>query len=121
MRQQYLVPRKSVKKLREISRREGISAGELVRCAIEAYTSGNKLAEAEAEVAARAVLKDIHVQVGAALTRIDASLLEVRARDRALAGESFRSRVVDETTAWFDAHPEKTQGIVDLFAREATI
>ncbi len=36
MRQQYLVPRKSVKKLREMSRREGVSAGELARRAIAA-------------------------------------------------------------------------------------
>jgi hypothetical protein len=54
IRQQYLVPRKSVKKLREMSRREGVSAGELARRAIEAYTSGNTLAEPEVEVASRA-------------------------------------------------------------------
>jgi hypothetical protein len=47
MRQQYLVPRKSVKKLREMSRREGVSAGELARRAIEGYTSGNVLTEPE--------------------------------------------------------------------------
>src|SRR5205814_9323065 len=35
LRQQYLVPRKSVKKLREMSRRQGVSAGELARRAIE--------------------------------------------------------------------------------------
>jgi hypothetical protein len=40
-RQQYLVPRKSVKKLREMSRCESVSAGALARRAIEAYTSGN--------------------------------------------------------------------------------
>src|SRR6202789_1442081 len=85
MRQQYLVPRKSVKKLREMSRREGVSAGALVRRAIEAYASGNILTEPEEEVASRAVLKDIHSQVRAALTRIDASLSEIRARERALA------------------------------------
>jgi len=83
MRQQYLVPRKSVKKLREMSRREGVSAGALARRAIEAYTSGNILAEPEEEVASRAVLKDIHTQVRAALTRIDASLSEILARERA--------------------------------------
>ena len=54
MRQQYLVPRKSVKKLREMSRREGVSAGELARRAIEAYTSGNVLTEPEDEVAVSA-------------------------------------------------------------------
>jgi len=120
MRQQYLVPRKSVKKLREMSRREGVSAGELARRAIEALTSGNILTEPEEEVASRAVLKDIHTQVRAALTRIDASLSEIQARERALADGTFRAQVVAETRAWFDAHPEEAQGIVELFAPQAT-
>ena len=38
IRQQYLVPRKSVKKLREMSRREGVSVGKVARRAIGAYT-----------------------------------------------------------------------------------
>jgi hypothetical protein len=120
MRQQYLVPRKSVKKLREMSRREGVSAGELVRRAIEAYTSGNVLTEPEVKVASCSVLKDIHAQVRSVLTRIDANLSEIRARERALTDGTFRAQVVAETRAWSDAHPEKTQGIVDLFAPEAT-
>jgi hypothetical protein len=44
MRQQYLMPHKSVKKLLEMSRREGVSARELVRRAIEEYIFGNALA-----------------------------------------------------------------------------
>jgi hypothetical protein len=28
--------------------------------------------------------------------------------------------VVAETRAWFDAHPEEAQGIVELFAPQAT-
>ncbi|HWG71569.1 MAG TPA: hypothetical protein VN692_19300 [Steroidobacteraceae bacterium] len=120
MRQQYLVPRKSVKKLREMSRHQGVSAGALVRRAIEAYTSGNVLTEPEEEAASRAALKDIHTQVRAVLTRIDASVSEIRARERALADGTFRARVVAETRAWFDAHPEEAQGIVELFAPQAT-
>jgi hypothetical protein len=119
MRQQYLVPRKSVKKLREMSRREGVSAGELARRAIEAYTSGNVLTEPEEEVASRSVLKDIHAQVRSVLTRIDANLSEIRARERALTDGTFRARVVAETREWFDAHPEEAQGIVELFAPQA--
>jgi hypothetical protein len=121
MRQQYLVPRKSVKKLGEMSRREGVSAGELARRAIEAYTSGNTLAESEVELASRAVLKDIHAQVRAALKQIDASLSEVRARERALSDGTFRAQVVAETRAWFDARPEEVQGIVEIFAPRATV
>jgi hypothetical protein len=120
MRQQYLVPRKSVKKLREMSRREGVSAGELARRAIEAYTSGNVLTEPEEEAASRAALKDIHAQVRAVLTRIDASVSEIRARERALADGTFRAQVVAETRAWFDAHSEDAQGIMELFAPQAT-
>jgi enamine deaminase RidA (YjgF/YER057c/UK114 family) len=120
MRQQYLVPRKSVKKLREMSRREGVSAGEIARRAIEAYTSGNVLTEPEEELASRLVLKDIHAQVRAVLTRIDANLSEIGARERALTDGTFRARVVDETRAWFDAHPEEARGIVELFAPKAT-
>src|SRR6185312_2118309 len=121
MRQQYLVPRKSVKKLREMSRREGVSAGALARRAIEAYISGNVLTEPEEEAASRAVLKDVHTQVRAVLTRIDASVSEIRARERALADGTFRAQVVAETRAWFDAHPEEAQGIVDLLAPQATV
>ena len=120
MRQQYLVPRKSVKKLREMSRREGVSAGELARRAIEAYTSGNVLTEPEEEAGSRAVLKDVHAQLRATLARIDVSLAEVRARERALADGSFRAQVVAETRAWFDANPEQAQGIMDLFAPQAS-
>jgi hypothetical protein len=119
MRQQYLVPRKSVKKLREMSRREGVSAGEIARRAIDAFTSGNVLTEPEEEVASRAVLKDIHTQVRAVLSRIDATLSEIRARERALADGTFRAQVVAETRQWFDAHPAEAEGIVDLFAPQA--
>jgi metal-responsive CopG/Arc/MetJ family transcriptional regulator len=120
MRQQYLVPRKSVKKLREMSRREGVSASELVRRAIEAYTSGNTFTEPEEEVASRAVIEDIHTQVRATLTRIDASLSESRAHERALADGTLRAQVVAETRAWFNARPAEAQGIVELFAPQAT-
>ena len=120
MRQQYLVPRKSVKKLREMSRREGVSAGELARRAIEAYTSGNLLSVSEEEVASRAILKDIHRQVRKTLARIDASLSEVHASERALADGTFRAQVASETRAWFDAHPDEAQGILDIFAPRAT-
>ena len=120
VRQQYLVPRRNVKKLREMSRREGVSAGELVRRAIDAFTSGKVLTEPEEEVASREVLKDIHTQVRAALTRIDATLSEIRARERALTDGTFRAQVVAETRAWFDAHPEEAEGIVELFAPQAT-
>ncbi len=118
LRQQYLVPRKSVKKLREMSRREGVSAGELARRAIEAYTSGKVLTESEEEAAARALLEDIHGQVRATLKRIDASLIEAQARERALTDGTFRAQVRKETQAWFEAHPHQARAIAELFAQD---
>jgi len=41
----------------------------------------------------------------------------------ALASERLpmaRAQVVAETRAWFDAHPEEAQGIVEIFAPQAT-
>ena len=114
LRQQYLVPRRSVKKLREMSRREGVSAGELARRAIEAYTSGKVLTESEEEAAARALLDDIHGQVRATLKRIDASLAEIQAREQALADGAFRDQVRKETRAWFEAHPRQAQAIAEF-------
>src|ERR1700761_7558872 len=84
LRQQYLVPRKSVKKLREMSRREGVSAGELARRAIEAYTSGKVFTESEEEVAALGLLRDIHDQIRTRLKKIDTILSETNAQERAL-------------------------------------
>jgi len=102
-----------------VSRREGVSAGELARRAIEAYTSGKVLTESsEEEAAARALLEDIHGQVRATLKRIDASVIEVRARERALADGSFRAQVRKETQAWFEAHPHQARAIAELFTQD---
>jgi len=37
-----------------------------------------------------------------------------------LVDGSFRAQVVAETRAWFDAHPEEAQEIVDFFTPLAT-
>src|SRR5438094_8156445 len=113
-----VVPRKSVRKLREMSRRQGVSAGELARRAIAAYTSGKVLTESEEEAAARALLEDVHGQVRATLKRIDASLIEVRVRERALADGTFRAQVRKETQAWFEAHPHQARAIAELFTQD---
>jgi hypothetical protein len=118
LRQQYLVPRKSVKKLREMSRREGVSAGELARRAIEAYTSGKVLTESEEEVAALGLLKDIHDQIGTRLKGIDMILNETNARERALSDGTFRARIRKETKAWFETHPDRARAIADLFGQD---
>lgn len=114
LRQQYLVPRRSVKKLQEMSRKEGVSTGELARRAIEAYTSGRVLAESEEETAARALLVEIHGSVRDVLKRIDASLAEVRKRERAFDEGAFRAEVREETMAWLRGHPEEAEAITGL-------
>lgn len=114
LRQQYLVPRRSVKKLQEMSRKEGVSTGELARRAIEAYTSGRVLSESEEETAARALLVEVHGAVRDVLKRIDASLAEVRERERAFDEGTFRAQVREETMAWLRGHPEEAEAIAGL-------
>jgi len=114
LRQQYLVPRRSVKKLQEMSRKEGVSTGELARRAIEAYTSGRVLSEAEEETAARALLVEVHGAVRDVLKRIDASLAEVRERERAFDEGAIRAEVRKETMAWLRGHPEEAEAIAGL-------
>lgn len=114
LRQQYLVPRRSVKKLQEMSRKEGVSTGELARRAIEAYTSGRVLSESEEETAARALLAEIHSAVHEVLKRIDASLAEVRERERAFDEGAFRAQVREETLSWLRDHPGEAQAIAAL-------
>ena len=101
-----------------MSRREGVSAGELARRAIETYTSGKVLTESEEEGAARGLLEEIHGQVRATLKRIDASLVETQARERALADGTFRAQVRKETQAWFEAQPRQARAIAELFAQD---
>ena len=102
-----------------MSRREGVSAGELARRAIEAYTSGKVLSDSEEEAAARALLADIHSQLRATLKRVDAGLAEIRAQERALGDGSFRAQVREETQAWFEAHPRQARAIAELFTQDA--
>ena len=80
MRQQYLVPRKSVKKLREMSRREGVSrvssrVGPLRPTRPGTFSPSPKKRWLRARCSETA-----HTQVRATLARIDASLSEIRAR-----------------------------------------
>ena len=121
LRQQYLVPRRSVKKLQEMSRKEGVSTGELARRAIEAYTSGRVLAESEEETAARALLDEIHDTVRNVLKRIDASLAEVHKRERAFDHGAFRARVREETIEWLRGHPEEAEAIAELLTPQVPV
>ncbi len=99
-----------------MSRKEGVSTGELARRAIEAYTSGRVLSEPEEESAARALLEEIHEAVRAVLKRIDASLTEVRERERDLDDGAFRARVREETRAWLRSHPQEAESLAEVLS-----
>lgn len=121
LRQQYLVPSRSVKKLQEMSRKEGVSTGEHARRAIEAYTLGRVLSESEEETAARALLVEIHGAVRDVLKRIDASLAEVRERERAFDESAFRAQVREETMAWLKGHPEEAEAVAGLLMQQVPV
>jgi len=116
-RKQYLVPRRSVAKLQKMSRQRRVSASELVRRAIEAYTSGEPCA-AEQEAAARGVLRELHKEMRATLKRIDRGLEKLSARERALADGTLQDQVRQETQSWITSHPREMAAIVRLFAPE---
>ena len=81
-----------------MSCKKGASTGELARRAIEAYTSGRVLSESEEESAARALLEEVHNTLADVLKRIDASLAEVRERERTLARAALPYQVILENT-----------------------
>lgn len=120
LRQQYLVPRRSVDKLRAMSRREGVSAGELARRAIEAYTAEGPAPQTEEEVAAEALLQEIHSKVRLTLRKMDENLQDIRKRESALADGSFQARTRTEIKAWLEAHPEDIEAAREVFFPEVT-
>ena len=97
-----------------MSRKQGVSTGELARRAIEAYTSGRVLSESEEETAAGELLEEIHGTVRDVLKRIDSSLAEVRERERAFDQGAFRAQVREETMEWLRGHPEEAEAIAGL-------
>jgi hypothetical protein len=99
-----------------MSRKKNASTGELARRAIEAYTSGRMLSESEEESAARALLEEVHNTLADVLKRIDASLAEVRERERAFDQDAFRARRRDQIMAWLRCHPEEAEEIKQLLA-----
>ena len=117
VRQQYLIPRKSVRKLREISQRENISVNEVVRRAIESYITRKLLMRSD-EAAAHALMKVIHNETSAALKRIDASFNKVRKYERACANDIVRAQARSEAKAWIEAHENEVGAIAELFGQD---
>ncbi len=117
IRQQYLMPSASVKKLRELSEREGISVNEIVRNAIEAYASGSVITHSD-EVAAQTLLSDIHHEVCATLKRIDDKLKDLRKFRLRSGNQASHVKVRRKVIAWIEAHPDQARTIAALFAQD---
>lgn len=116
VRQQYLVPRRSVNKLRQLSKQEKVSATEIVRRAIDAYDPAlDGELTAQEEGAVMGLLEDIHARMRAVVERIDADSAEWRKRMTALQDGSLREKVRLETEEFFRKHPDALQGIEQLF------
>ena len=117
VRQQYLVPKRSVNRLREMSRSEGISVDALVNRAITTYTSGSEARSRPAEHrAAEALLAATLSHVEAAFIRMDALATEAHRRQSALGSPTLRTRVRQETKRLFASHPRLAQAITAALA-----
>ena len=115
VRQHYLVPRHCVDRLREIGEEQGTSVDDLVSRAIDAYSENNGVLSQTVEHAAhKALLAEIHRHVRAAVMRMDASLADVRRRERELRDPSLRAQVRQETALWARNHPSHAAEIFDF-------
>jgi hypothetical protein len=114
VRQQYLVPRRSVAKLRQLSRQQKVSATEIVRRAIDAYDplSGDRAAQ---EAAALDLLAEVHGQLRKSMRRIDSDMASLQARQRALDDGSLRDQARRDTEGWLRRNPQALEGFAELF------
>jgi hypothetical protein len=115
LRQQYLVPRRSVAKLRQLSRQHKVSVTEIVRRAIEAYDplSGDRAAQ---EAAALELLAEVHGQLRKSMRRIDSDMAALQSRQRALDDGSVREQARQQTEGWLRRNPQALDTFAELFA-----
>jgi hypothetical protein len=118
VRQQYLVSRRSVAKLRQLSKQQKVSATEIVRRAIDAYDPLSR-DDALQEAAALELLAEVHGQLRKSMRRIDASISALQTRQRALDDGKLRAQARRETESWLRRHPQALEGFMQLFAAEA--
>jgi hypothetical protein len=117
VRQQYLVSKRNVGRLREMSSDQGVSVDDLVSRAIDAYTAGSNAYSRPAEHrAAEALLAATLSHVEAAFIRMNALVAEACRRQHALRNPALRVRVRQETRRWFASHPREAQAITDVLA-----
>jgi|GEM_PF-1661845 len=114
VRQQYLVPRRSVAKLRQLSKSQKVSATEIVRRAIDAYDPKSDDRTAQ-EAAALELLAEVHGALRKSMRRIDTDIAALRLRQRALDDGSVRARARRDTEAWLKRNPQALAGFAELF------
>jgi len=115
LRQQYLVPRRSVAKLRQLSRQHKVSVTEIVRRAIDAYDplSGDRAVQ---EAAALELLAEVHGQLRKSMRRIDSEMAALQSRQHALDDGSVRDQARQQTELWLRRNPQALDGFAELFA-----
>ena len=115
LRQQYLVPRRSVAKLRQLSRQHKVSVTGIVRRAIEAYDplSGDRASQ---EAAALELLAEVHGQLRKSMRRIDSEMAALQSRQRALDDGSVRDQARQQTEGWLRRNPQALDAFAELFA-----
>src|ERR1700689_1922774 len=96
IRQQYLVPRRSVAKLRQLSKLQKVSATEIVRRAIDAYDPLSEDRTAQ-EAAALELLAEVHGELRKSMRRIDSEMAALQSRQRALDDGSVRDQARQQT------------------------
>jgi hypothetical protein len=117
VRQQYLVPRRSVAKLRQLSKLQKVSATEIVRRAIDAYDPKADDRTAQ-EAAALELLAEVHGALRKAIRRIDTDIAALRTRQRAIDDGSVRDKARRETVSWLKRNPRALAGFAELFGGE---
>lgn len=109
VRRHWLVSPEHIEKVRELSEREHLSASEVVRRALDAYSPGDQR-EREAEAALEAMSRAIRAtraELAAMRERLDQSLsTEARERDR--------ERVREEVRAHFRDNPEDLDNLAEF-------
>jgi hypothetical protein len=114
VRQQYLVPRRSVAKLRQLSKQQKVSATEIVRRAIDAYEPPSQDKTVQ-EAAALELLAEVHGELRNAIRRIDSDMASLRLRQLALADGSVREQARREADSWLRRNPQALAGFAELF------
>lgn len=120
MRQQYLVPRRSVAKLRQLSRQQKVSATEIVRRAIDAYDPVSEQMAVQ-EAAALDLLVEVHAQLRKAMRRIDSSMQALQLRQRALEDGKLSAQARRDAESWLRRHPQALEGLSELFGQAAEV